>query len=76
MSCPENSRSNSSGVPVTVKGVVNAQSPESASFSRCGITWTRIVWSLTRAYDKHYRPIPEYRQKFNKHGSHLELSGI
>src|SRR5579872_5411557 len=48
-SCPGNSRSNSSGVPVTVKGVVSEQSPESPSFKRFGITLTRIAWSLTKA---------------------------
>ena len=48
-SWPANSRSSSSGAPVTVSGVVKASSPESLSFVRFGITFTLIALSPTRA---------------------------
>src|ERR1019366_7297527 len=48
-SWPANSRSSSPGAPVTVSGVVKASSPESLSFKRFGMTFTRMALSPTRA---------------------------
>ena len=57
-----NSRSNSSGVPVTVSGVVRASSPESPSFMRFGITFTLMALSPTSATVNITRPVFEDRQ--------------